>query len=78
MVVVLYTLMTCQSRGFASSIDQGPGEMNTDAGGLSMDLKDPSNDLLGILKVSFGGERLAATYVAGRDGTSGAHLSGMR
>ena len=52
--------------------------MNTDAGGLSMDLKDPSNDLLGILKVSFGGERLAATYVAGRDGTSGAHLYGIR
>ncbi len=48
MVVVLHTLMTCQSRGFASSIDQGPGEMNTDAGGLSMDLKDPSNHLLGI------------------------------
>jgi hypothetical protein len=52
--------------------------MNTDAGGRSMDFKDPSNHPLGILKVSFGGERLAATYVAGRDGTSGAHLSGMR
>jgi hypothetical protein len=51
---MLPKLMICQSRGFPSSIDQGPGELSTEAGGRSMDFKDPSNHLLGILKVSFG------------------------
>jgi catechol 2,3-dioxygenase-like lactoylglutathione lyase family enzyme len=40
------------------------GEINNDDGGRSLYFKDPNNHLIEILTVPYGGERLAAKYVA--------------
>ncbi|MCP9831494.1 VOC family protein [Synechococcus sp. HJ21-Hayes] len=41
-----------------------PGVINTDDGGRSIYFKDPNGHLLEILTVPYGGERLAAKYIA--------------
>lgn len=49
---------------WADPFSKLPGEINTDDGGRAIYFKDPNNHLLEILTVPYGGERLAAKYIA--------------